>query len=58
MAVIGPDTPALGEMKEKSQLFQNQIARTAAYLLGYSFQYASATNEKPTGNIIESILKK
>ncbi len=33
IAVIGPDTPALGEVKESSQLYQNQIAKTAATLL-------------------------
>ncbi len=57
IAVIGPDTKALGEVKDKMQLFQNQIARTAAHLLGYSFLNASPTNNKPTGSIIESVFK-
>lgn len=33
-AVIGPDTPAKGEMKEPGQFYQNQVARTATSLLG------------------------
>ncbi len=33
-AVLGPDTPAKGEMKEAGQYYQNQVAKTAATLLG------------------------
>jgi hypothetical protein len=37
MAVMGPDTPAGGEMKTSGQWYQNQIARTAAAFLGLDF---------------------
>lgn len=36
-AVIGPDTPASGEMKNPGQLYQNQVAATVAAFLGKSF---------------------
>jgi hypothetical protein len=38
-------------------LFQNQVARTAAKLLGFDFMNASDTEKKPTGEAILSILK-
>ncbi|MFN8285726.1 MAG: alkaline phosphatase family protein [Chitinophagales bacterium] len=37
LAAIGPDTPALGEVKNKTQYSQNQIAGTIAKLLGKEF---------------------
>jgi hypothetical protein len=37
LAVIGPDTPARGEMKEKVQIYQDQFAQTAARILGFKF---------------------
>ena len=37
LAVIGPDTPALGE-RVPGQFYQNQIARTIAQLLGYKVE--------------------
>ena len=30
IAVLGPDTPALGEVNGCKQLYQNQVAKTAA----------------------------
>lgn len=53
MAAIGPDTKALGEVKTEGQLFQNQVAKTAAKILGYNFE-----NEKPIGAAIEQMIKK
>lgn len=53
MAFIGPDTPASGEMKSQEIIYQNQIAKTAARLLGYDF-----TNGKEIGKVIESVIKK
>lgn len=50
-AVIGPDTPAQGEQKAKMQLYQNQVAKTAAAFLGIDY-----TNEKKVGDVIESAL--
>ncbi|MCB9080157.1 MAG: phosphoglyceromutase [Lewinellaceae bacterium] len=37
MAVIGPDTPARGEMKTPGQWWQNQVAATVARLLGFEY---------------------
>ncbi len=50
-AILGPDTPALGEIKTKEQYFQKQIAKTAAALLGLDY-----TNVEPVGETIESMI--
>jgi hypothetical protein len=50
-AVIGPDTPAGGEQKTEGQLYQNQVAKTAAAFLGIEY-----TNEKKVGDIINTAL--
>lgn len=52
-AVMGPDTPPLGEMKGPSQLYQYQYAKTLAALLGFDF-----TSVNPIGPVINSIFKK
>jgi len=52
MAVIGPDTPFIGEVEIKQNLFQNQIAQTICSLLGYSF-----TSKNTIGEAIQSIKK-
>jgi hypothetical protein len=46
MAVMGPDTPALGE-REKVEVTQSQIAATVAALLGEDFSSASKAAAKP-----------
>lgn len=51
-AVIGPDTPPIGEMKTEVQLFQNQIAKTAAKFLGFDFQ-----NGKEIGKEVLTVMK-
>ena len=38
MAILGPDTPARGEIKDPGQLFQNQIAATVAALLSLDYK--------------------
>lgn len=38
IAAIGPDTPALGEVKTAGQLHQNQLAKTIASILGFDYQ--------------------
>ena len=38
LAVIGPDTRALGEVKDSEQLYQRQLATTIAALLGLNFK--------------------
>jgi hypothetical protein len=50
--IIGPDTPALGEVKTPAQLFQNQLAKTLAALMGYDFQ-----NGQSIGTVIKSTMK-
>ncbi|UZR99216.1 sulfatase-like hydrolase/transferase [Chondrinema litorale] len=53
IAVMGPDSEALGEVKSKGQLYQNQVANTVATLLGLDY-----TNEKEVGKSISSAIKK
>lgn len=50
-AIIGPDTKALGEVKTKDQLYQNQVAQTIASLLGHKFE-----NGHEIGKAIEQAL--
>ncbi len=52
IAVLGPDTPALGEVEEDCQLYQHQIAKTVATFLGVEY-----TNMKPVGEVISSAFK-
>jgi hypothetical protein len=52
-AFLGPDTPALGEVKTSGQLYQNQIASTLASLLGMDFK-----TDKKVGDVIQSVTKK
>ena len=49
MAIIGPDTPAMGIVKDVKQYYQNQVAATAAKFLGLEY-----VNDKPVGAPIES----
>lgn len=51
LAVIGPDTKALGEIKNNPQLYQKQYAATIAKLLGLTFK-----PQHPVGEPIQSIL--
>ena len=51
-AVIGPDTPALGEITE-GQFYNNQFAKTMASLLEVNFQ-----SKNKIGNAIEQVLGK
>lgn len=53
LAVIGPDTSALGEVKTESQLYQNQVAKTIATLLGVNFG-----NDNKIGRPINSAINK
>ena len=53
MAVIGPDTPANGEMKGEGQVYQDQIAQTMAKLFGFTF-----TANHSIGEVIPSVFKK
>lgn len=53
LAIIGPDTPAHGELKSEGRLFLNQVAATAAAILGFKFN-----SGKPHGQVISSALKR
>jgi len=53
IAAIGPDTEALGEMKNNNQLYQNQIAKTLASFLGLDY-----VNEPKPGEVISTVIKK
>ena len=53
LAVIGPDTKTMGEVKTTEQLYQRQYAATIAALLGLGF-----TAEHPIGKPIRDIYTK
>ncbi len=50
-AVIGPDTPAFGEMAVPAQYYQDQLARTIAAFLGLNFNPPSTP-----GPIVQTML--
>lgn len=54
IAVIGPDTPALGEVKTSGQLYQNQVAKTVAAFLGVNY----SNKENKVGDTIAGAMKK
>ncbi len=52
-AFLGPDVPALGEVKTEQQFYQSQVAKTLAAFLGIDYNSA-----QKTGDIISSVIKK
>jgi hypothetical protein len=50
-AVIGPDTPAFGEMKIRSKTYQNQVAKTIAAFLGLTYK-----NRESVGEVVQTML--
>lgn len=44
-AVIGPDTPPLGEMKRKNKFYQKQLARTISAFAGEQYHAPKASGE-------------
>lgn len=52
LAVMGPGTPAKGEMKENTQLYLQQCAQTIARLVNYNF----STNH-PVAEYIKTVFK-
>ena len=52
LAVIGPDTPALGERTNTTQIGQNQIAATLAALLGEEYHSAIPKSGVPITDIL------
>ncbi|MFC7049799.1 alkaline phosphatase family protein [Emcibacter nanhaiensis] len=55
MAVIGPDTPAGGEMQNTEEVYQKQIAATAAKFLGLT--YEDSHPDMDAGAPIDSMFK-
>jgi len=53
LAVIGPDTPPMGEIKTNSQYYQKQFAQTIARLMGYVFKA-----NQPIADGIAEVMKK
>ncbi len=53
LAALGPDTQALGEAKTKNQIYQNQLANTAATLLGVEYK-----PNKKAGKVIVEVMQK
>jgi hypothetical protein len=49
-AVIGPDTPALGELKFKAKYYQKQLAKTIGAFAGLNY-----VNTKPVGKIVQTM---
>ncbi len=54
IAVVGPDTPATGVVTEEQQLYQSQIARSAAALLGLDY----APEGREVGGVLPGILRE
>jgi len=52
MAVIGPDTPALGERTNLAPVRQAQVAATVAALLGEDFLAASPRSAPPVTELL------
>lgn len=52
LVALGPGIPAMGEVSRTGQIYQDQIAQTAAKLLGFTFKA-----NHPVGESIRSILK-
>ncbi len=52
LMVMGPDTPALGEVKTSKEIYQDQFAQTMAKLLGFTF-----TANHPVGATVNTVFK-
>jgi hypothetical protein len=50
-AVLGPDTPAFGELKFKGKYYQKQVAKTLAAFLGMQFQ-----PRRNSGEVIQTMI--
>lgn len=53
-AAIGPNVPAKGIMKNSKLLFQSQIAKTVAAMLGYQYEHG----DDEVGDVIESMISR
>ncbi|HEX8781743.1 MAG TPA: hypothetical protein VF764_00105 [Steroidobacteraceae bacterium] len=52
IAVLGPDTPPLGERRHTAEVHQAQIAATVAALLGKDFRHAVAEAAPPIDEVL------
>lgn len=52
IAVLGPDTPALGERREVADVTQSQVAATLAALLGHDYAAAQPKAGKPITDVL------
>ncbi len=50
-AIIGPDTPAIGEMTNTDTIAISQLAPTLGYLLGYDF-----ISNQPVGAVVDPMV--
>jgi hypothetical protein len=53
LAVLGPDTPALGERSDPSMITQGQVASTLATLLGEDYNAAMPQAAPPVKDVIQ-----
>ena len=51
-AIIGPDTPSMGELSNTDTVSTNQISSTISHLLGYEFK-----SDRNVGSIIKRMIK-
>ena len=51
IAVMGPETPALGERRQTAEIHQAQIAATVAALLGKDFRKAVPAAAAPIAEV-------
>lgn len=55
-AVIGPDTPARGEINTKNQYYQKQFAKTAASFLGFDYSNRTEVGQRIYGmSVVNSV---
>jgi hypothetical protein len=52
-AVIGPDTPALGEVKKRTRYYQKQLAKTISAFAGKQYH-----TSKSSGDVMQSMIRK
>jgi hypothetical protein len=52
-AVIGPDTPALGEVKKRNKYYQKQLAKTISAFAGEQYH-----TSKSTGEVMHTMIQK
>lgn len=52
-AVIGPDTPALGEVKKRNKYYQKQLAKTISAFAGEQYH-----TPKSSGDVMQTMIRK